>query len=245
PPRGVLVYGPPGTGKTLMAKAVANESDANFISVKGPELLSKWVNETPQLVKKLFAKAKQVAPCIIFIDEIDAIAGNRDANRSETDMGMSAINQLLTEMDGLEELNDVVVIAATNRPDVIDPAILRAGRVDRMVLANVPDQEARKEIFKIHTRSMPLSDDISLEDLSYLTEGYVGADIELICREAAILALREDMKTAKVERSHFDKALNKVKGSISKDVIEMYEKFEEQYKMARGRALKQKENYFG
>ncbi len=244
PPRGVLIYGPPGTGKTLLAKAVAHESNANFISVKGPELLSKWVNETPQLVKKLFAKAKQVSPCVIFIDEIDAIAGNRD-NSPDPNSGMSAINQMLTEMDGLEELNDVIVLAATNRPDVVDPAILRAGRCDRMVLTKVPDQKSRLDIFKIHTRNMPLASDVSIEDLAVLTDGYVGADIELICREAAVLALRESISANTVRKSHFDFALQKVKGSISKDVIDMYEKFEEQYKLARGNAIKQKETYFG
>ena len=244
PPRGVLIYGPPGTGKTLLAKAVSHESRSNFISVKGPELLSKWVNETPQLVKKLFAKAKQVSPCVIFIDEIDAVAGNRDLN-PENNSGMNAINQLLTEMDGLEALNDIVVIAATNRPDVVDPALLRAGRFDRLVMTSVPNQESRLDIFKIHTKNMPLAEDVSLDDLAVLTEGYVGADVELICREAAILALREDIATKIVKNKHFEEALNKVKGSVSKDIIETYEKFEERYKAARGKALKQKENYFG
>ncbi len=244
PPRGVLIYGPPGTGKTLLAKAVAHESRSNFISVKGPELLSKWVNETPQLVKKLFAKAKQVSPCVIFIDEIDAVAGNRDLNM-DGNSGMNAINQLLTEMDGLEALNDIVVIAATNRPDVMDPALLRAGRFDRLVMTSVPSQKSRLDIFKIHTKNMPLFDDVSLDDLSILTEGYVGADLELICREAAILALREDIATKIVRNKHFEEALNKVKGSVSKEIIETYEKFEERYKAARGKALKQKENYFG
>ncbi len=244
PPRGVLIYGPPGTGKTLLAKAVATESNANFISVKGPELLSKWVNETPQLVKKLFSKAKQVAPSIIFIDEIDSIASMRD-NGGDSDKGMSAINQLLTEMDGLEALNDVVVIAATNRPDVLDPAILRAGRCDRMIMSSVPDQESRKEIFRIHTRDMPLSEDISIDELAMLTEGYVGADIEVVCREAAILALREDIDTNKVLKVHFEKAMQKVKGSLSREIIEMYEKFEDEYKLARGKGASKKENYFG
>ncbi|MFP4117618.1 MAG: CDC48 family AAA ATPase [Candidatus Woesearchaeota archaeon] len=244
PPRGVLIYGPPGTGKTLLAKAVATESNANFISVKGPELLSKWVNETPQLVKKLFSKAKQVAPSIVFIDEIDSIASLRD-NGGDSDKGMSAINQLLTEMDGLEALNDVVVIAATNRPDVLDPAILRAGRCDRMVMSSVPDQETRKDIFKIHTRNMPLADDVSLEELSVMTEGYVGADIEVICREAAILALRENIDTHVVLNKHFESAMQKVKGSVSKEIIEMYDKFESEYKLARGKAVNKKENYFG
>ena len=244
PPRGVLIYGPPGTGKTLLAKAVSHESRSNFISVKGPELLSKWVNETPQLVKKLFAKAKQVSPCVIFIDEIDAVAGNRDLN-TENNSGMNAINQLLTEMDGLEVLNDIVVIAATNRPDVVDPALLRAGRFDRLVMTSVPNQESRLDIFKIHAKNMPLAEDVSLDDLAVLTEGYVGADVELICREAAILALREDIATKIVKNKHFEEALNKVKGSVSKDIVETYEKFEERYKAARGKALKQKENYFG
>jgi transitional endoplasmic reticulum ATPase len=245
PPKGILIYGPPGTGKTLLAKAVAHESNANFISVKGPELLSKWVNETPQLVKKLFQKAKQVSPCVIFIDEIDSIAGNRDSGQSDTNNGMSAINQLLTEMDGLESLNDIVVIAATNRPDVIDPAILRSGRCDRMILASIPDQKSRLDIFKIHTRDMPLAENISLEDLSIVTDGYVGADIELICREAAVLALRENIDTKIVEKKHFEAALTKVKGSVSKEIIDMYAKFEDQFKTSRGNAIKHKESYFG
>ncbi len=244
PPRGVLIYGPPGTGKTLLAKAVATESNANFISVKGPELLSKWVNETPQLVKKLFAKAKQVAPSVVFIDEIDSIASIRD-DGGNPDKGMSAINQLLTEMDGLESLNDVVVIAATNRPDVMDPAILRAGRCDRMIMSSVPDQTSRKEIFKIHTRNMPLADDVLLDDLSFITEGYVGADIEVICREAAILALRENIDTDIVRKLHFDKAMQKVKGSVSREIVDMYEKFEEEFRQARGKSASKKENYFG
>ncbi len=189
PPKGILLYGPPGTGKTLLAKAVANESGANFISVKGPEVLSKWVGESEKKIREIFNRARMVAPCIIFFDEIDAIAPMRglDVNRV-TDR---IVNQLLTEMDGLEELADVVVIAATNRPDILDPALLRPGRFDRKIYVPPPDEEARYEIFKVHTRGMPLAEDVDLKELAERTKFYTGADIEAVCKEAAILAMRE------------------------------------------------------
>ncbi len=189
PPKGILLYGPPGTGKTLLAKAVANESEANFISVKGPEILSKWVGESEKRIREIFKLARMVSPCIIFFDEVDAIAPIRglDVNRV-TDR---IVNQLLTEMDGLEELADVVVIAATNRPDILDPGLLRPGRFDRKIYVPPPDKKARLEIFKVHTRGMPLADDVDLEELAERTEYYTGADIEAICKEAAILAMRE------------------------------------------------------
>ncbi|WP_456419808.1 CDC48 family AAA ATPase [Methanocaldococcus infernus] len=190
PPKGVLLFGPPGTGKTLLAKAVANEAGANFISVKGPEIFSKWVGESEKAIREIFKKARQNAPCIIFFDEIDAIAPKRgrDISSGVTD---KVVNQILTELDGLEEPKDVVVIAATNRPDIIDPALLRPGRLDRIILVPVPDEKARLDIFKIHTRGMSLAEDVDLEELAKKTEGYTGADIEAVCREAAMLAVRE------------------------------------------------------
>jgi len=226
PPKGVLLFGPPGTGKTLIAKAVANESEANFISVKGGELLSKWLGESEKAVRKIFRKARQVAPCIIFFDEIDAIAQMRGIDEGSRAVER-VLNQLLTEMDGLEELYGVVVIGATNRPDILDPAILRPGRFDRLVYVKPPDKKSRLAIFRIHTRNMPLAEDVDLEELAEITEGYVGADIEAICREAVMLALREDPNAEKVEMRHFLEALKKIKPSVSETMLSFYERFEE------------------
>ena len=245
PPRGVLIYGPPGTGKTLLAKAVAHESEANFILVKGPELLSKWVGESEKAVRKIFHKARQTSPTIIFFDEIDSIApkrgGSHDGHVTER-----VVNQLLTEMDGLEELKDVVVIAATNRPDIIDTALLRPGRFDRIVYAGVPDKSARIEVFKVHLQGMPLAPDVNVDFLAEKTEGYVGADIESVCREAAILALREDMTAKEVSSSHFAKALDKVRPSVSKDVEDAYKELKDNFTSARAKELRdEKPNYMG
>jgi len=245
PPRGVLIYGPPGTGKTMLAKAVAKESEANFISIKGPELLSKWVNETPQLVKKLFIKARQVSPAIIFIDEIDAITASRN-NDGGPGSNMNAVNQLLTEMDGLQELNDVVVIAATNRPDVMDTALLRPGRFDRIILAGVPDKVARKAIFEVHTKGMPLAKDVKISQLVDKSDGYVGADIEAVCREAAMFQLREDFKSKNILMKNFEKALGKVNPSASKEIQEAYAQLQNQFSSARGKEMKEeKPAYYG
>ncbi|MFP4118664.1 MAG: CDC48 family AAA ATPase [Candidatus Woesearchaeota archaeon] len=248
PPKGVLLYGPPGTGKTLLAKAVAKESEANFIAVKGPELLSKWVNETPQLVKKLFEKARQVAPSIIFIDEIDAITANRSSSEggSGTDSGMNAVNQLLTELDGLQELNDVVVIAATNRPDVMDTALLRPGRFDRIILVGVPDKKAREAVFNVHLKNMKLAEDVDVDDLVDRTEGYVGADIEAICREAVMIEMRKDVEAETITKDSFDKALEKVRPSATKDIQDAYEELQDQFSSAKGKQMKaQKPSYYG
>ncbi len=211
PPRGVLVYGPPGTGKTLLAKAVANESDANFIAVKGPELLSKWVGESEKGVREIFRKARQTAPTVIFFDEIDSIASTRGGSSTDSGVTQRVVNQLLTEIDGLEELQDVAVIAATNRVDILDPALTRPGRFDRHVKVDDPDENARIEIFKVHTKNMPITDDVDLEELAKKTEGFVGADIETVCREAVMLTLRESLDSEKVDMKHFKEAMKKVK----------------------------------
>nr|WP_276626690.1 CDC48 family AAA ATPase [Archaeoglobus fulgidus] len=232
PPKGVLLYGPPGTGKTLIAKAVANESEANFISIKGGQILSKWLGESEKAVRKIFRKARQVAPCIIFFDEIDAIAQMRGIDEGSRAVER-VLNQLLTEMDGLEELHGVVVIGATNRPDILDPALLRPGRFDRMVYVRPPDKKSRLAIFKIHTRDMPLSEDVDLEELADLTEGYVGADIEAICREAVMLAIRENINAEKVEMRHFLEALKKIKPSVNEAMLNFYERFEEKMRTER------------
>ncbi len=234
PPKGVLLFGPPGTGKTLIAKAVANETQANFISVKGSELLSKWLGESEKAVRKIFRKARQVAPSIIFFDEIDAIAQLRGVDEGSRAVER-VLNQILTEMDGLEELQGVMVIGATNRPDILDPALLRPGRFDRLVYVRPPDKKSRVAIFKIHTRDMPLADDVDIDVLAELTEGYVGADIEAICREAVMLALREDLNAEKIEMRHFEEALKKIRPSVSESMLSFYERFEEKAKQDRAR----------
>ncbi|MCH8329000.1 MAG: CDC48 family AAA ATPase [Nanoarchaeota archaeon] len=291
PPKGILLYGAPGTGKTLLAKAVANESQANFILVKGPELLSKWVGESEKAVREIFKKARQVSPCIIFFDEIDSLAPQRglgyDGHVSER-----VVNQMLTEIDGLEEMHDVVIIAATNRPDIVDPALLRPGRFDRMILTHVPDEKTRLEIFKVHTEGMPLKDggkilnknekvkkrnnvaskmasdgavqeedlekqskkkievnskrESFLLDLAKKTEGYVGSDIESICREAAIFALRENIESEEVTSKHFEKALDKVPPSVDKEIEQSYEEIRNTLSAARAKQMqKEKPIYMG
>ncbi len=222
PPKGILLYGLPGTGKTLLAKAVANESEFNFISIKGSDVLSKWVGESEQKIREVFKRAKQVAPSIVFIDEIDAIAPRRGVSSSEvTDR---VVTQILTEMDGLEGLKGVVVIGATNRPDSIEPALLRSGRFDRQVHIPVPDKNDRKRMFEIHLKGVPLEKDVKIEDLVEKTEGYVGADIEALCREAGINALRRDINSKSVTKKDFDEALKNVKPSVSKELVKSFAK---------------------
>ncbi|MEM0093264.1 MAG: CDC48 family AAA ATPase [Thermofilum sp.] len=231
PPKGILLYGPPGTGKTLLAKAVATESEANFIGVRGPEVLSKWVGESEKAVREIFRKARQAAPCVVFFDEIDSIAPRR-GQRFDSGVTDRIVNQLLTEMDGLERLEGVVVIGATNRPDILDPALLRPGRFDRLIYVPPPDEKARFEILKVHTRRMPLAEDVNLAELAKRTEGYTGADIELLVREAGLLALRESINVDRVYARHFEEALKRVKPSLTPDLIKFYETWNERFRRA-------------
>lgn len=304
PPRGILLYGAPGTGKTLLAKAVAKETEANFISIKGPELLSKWVGESEKAVREIFKKARQASPTIIFFDEVDSIAPRRGQS-DDSHVTERVVNQLLTEMDGLQMMNDIVIIAATNRPDILDTALLRPGRFDRIILTPVPDIETRKSIFRIHLKNVPLEDEsdkssdkstptkskgvkkarvsaktakkmasdeaISQKDvddeeklrsegklhsgnredliseLAKKTEGYVGADIEAVCREAAIIALREsNLQASKVTPKDFDKALEMVRPSASKDIEKAYADLENHFRSARAKEMeKERPSYYG
>ncbi len=231
PPKGVLLYGPPGTGKTLIAKAVANETNANFISVRGPELLSKWLGDSEKAIHEIFKKARQVAPAIIFFDEIDAIAPARGSYPGSGSLDR-VVNQLLTELDGLELLKDVVVIAATNIPDIIDPALLRAGRFDRFVYAGIPTRDERREIFKVHTKNMPLDSTLDIEYFVDQTEGYVGSGIENLCWEAAMRAMRESTgdEIVKVNRNHFESALVETKPLITESVSQFNKQMRDKFK---------------
>ena len=243
PPRGILLYGPPGCGKTMLAKAVASESGANFISVKGPELLSKWFGESEQRIRDLFRKARQVAPSIIFLDEVDALVPKRGMQYG-THATESVVSQILTEISGLEELKDVVVIAATNRPDMIDSALLRPGRIDRFVLIPAPDEKSRLEILKVHTKNMPLKG-VDLKLLSKKTVGLSGADLEALCREAAMDALRENIKSKEVKIKNFDEALKKISPSISKEAIDFYNRFVERQSKVQKEEKPASANYIG
>lgn len=309
PPRGILLYGPPGTGKTLLAKAVAKESEANFILINGPSLLSKWVGESEKAVREVFRKARQTAPTIMFFDEIDALIPRRGSQNDGNRVGDKIVNQMLTEMDGLESLNDVLVIAATNRPDIVDPALLRQGRFDRIIYTAVPDLESRKKIFEVHLERMAVNydssenstitikktakaaktikkieaeaklsefngnmtgngiasggngngengngekkeEDISPEKkekkekfiqlLAEKTNGYVGADIEGVCREAAMIALREDLNAKEVNFGHFLKALDQVRPSVDKETEDAYRQLEGYFSSARAKQIKEK-----
>ncbi len=244
PPRGILLYGAPGTGKTLLGKAVAKESESNFILVNGPEMLSKWVGESEKAVREVFKKARQTSPTIIFFDEIDSIAPRRGIS-TDAHVTERIVNQLLTEMDGLEELQDVVVIAATNRPDIIDTGLLRPGRFDRIILTPAPDKKTREEIFKIHTEDMPIKG-VKIQTLVEKTEGYVGADIEAVCREAGMLALRKDIKTKTVTMKNFEEALQKVRPSVTKDIDKSYADLKDSFSRARAKQMEaEKPEYFG
>jgi len=236
PPKGVLLYGPPGTGKTLIARAIANVSKVNFISIKGPEIMSKWVGESEKAVRMIFKKAKQVSPCVVFLDEIDAIAprrgGHNDSGATER-----IVNQLLTSMDGLEGMDNVFVIAATNRPDIVDPALLRPGRFDKLLLIPVPERDSRLKILEVHTKGMPL-EKVDLGALADRLEGYVGADIENLCREAGLTALRQNRKATKVTMEHFERALAIVKPSTDKETMKQYESQAQQLKTAMSKKSK-------
>ena len=295
-PKGILLYGPPGTGKTLLAKAVAKESEANFIQVKGPSLLSMWVGKSEEGVRKIFSRARQVSPCIIFFDEIDSLAGKRGLEAG-TKVTERVLNQLLAEMDGIEDLTNVIVIGATNRPDMLDGALLRPGRFDRILLVGSSDKEGRLQILRIHTKNMPISlddrerevldrtfKDKKIEDvfskttadepinqsdltkkksikfvdfrelsdkdklvyyLSDQTEGYVGADIESLVREAAMLSLRENIDAKEVKMKHFEEAIKKVGASITKADMDRYRKIETDYLRSAKAALEPTKSYLG
>src|SRR3990167_6361141 len=243
PPRGVLIYGAPGTGKTMLAKAVATESEANFILVKGPELLSKWVGESEKAVRKIFDKARQTAPTIIFFDEVDSLAPKRGLS-SDAHVTERVVNQILTEMDGLIELQDVVVIAATNRPDMMDTALLRPGRFDRIVHIPIPDLASRKLIFQVHLKGMPLGKDVDGKELANKTDNFVGADIEAVRRAAAMLALRENIKAEIVAMKHFEKALEKVPASATPDIEETYAQFKNKFRAARAKEMQEEKPFY-
>jgi len=221
PPCGTLLFGAPGTGKTLVARAIANESKANFISIKGPEIMSKWVGESEKAVRMIFKKAKQVAPSIVFLDEIDAIAPKRGSHH---DSGATEriVNQLLTSMDGMDSLDNVFVIAATNRPDILDKALLRPGRFDKLLLIPLPDTASRRKILEVHTRNMPL-ERVDLDAIAEKTDGYVGADLENLCREAGLIALRHKKRANKVTSSNFSEALKLVRASTDQETAKLYE----------------------
>src|SRR5438876_3341778 len=241
PPKGLLLYGPPGTGKTLLATAVAHESESSCISVKGPELLNKFVGESEKAIREVFRKARQASPCIIFFDEIDSVAPVRGSGSGDSNVTERVISQFLTEMDGLEELRNVVIIAATNRPNIVDSALLRPRSFDRMLPVPPPDLEARKQIFRIHTKKAPLADDVKPDELARKTEGYTGADIASICNTAVMLSIKEHIgkakdpedakkraKGLKVAKRHYDEAMQKVK-PISSQELRMYERFSQQF----------------
>ncbi|OFX16994.1 AAA family ATPase [archaeon RBG_16_50_20] len=237
PPRGILLYGPPGCGKTLLARAVATESEANFISIKGPEIFSKWVGESEKAIREIFRKGRTAAPAIIFFDELDAIVPKRGLGYADSGASERVISQLLTEIDGIESLQNVLVIAATNRPDMLDPAVLRPGRFDRLIYVPSPDFDSLKEIFKIHAHSMPLSRDVDLDDLARKAQGYSGADVEAICREAAMNGLREDIEATEVSLRDFNQAMERVGPSITAEDGAWYQKFSKRLRRERAAAI--------
>jgi transitional endoplasmic reticulum ATPase len=236
-PKGVLLYGPPGTGKTLLAKAIANESEANFITVKGSDILSKWYGESEKHIAEIFKKARQVAPVIIFLDELDALAPVRGSADGEPHATERIVNQLLSELDGLEELRGVVVIGATNRPDIIDSALLRPGRFDEMILVPVPDHKTRSEIFKVHTKKMALADDVNTGDLVRITENFTGADIAAICKKAGRFAMRENINAEKVSQKHFLAAVEDTGPSVTPDIMSYYGKLKDELRKKRSKQI--------
>jgi transitional endoplasmic reticulum ATPase len=233
PPRGILLFGPPGCGKTLLARAIATESKANFISIKGPELLSKWVGESEKAIREIFRKAKLAAPCIIFFDELDSIAPRRGGNYGDSGVTERVISQFLTELDGLEQMKDLIVIAATNRPDILDPALIRPGRIDRLLFVPAPTKEDRRKIFNVFLKNIPLASNVNVDELLDMSENFSGADIESFCREAAMVALRENIRARKVAIEHFKLAIEDVHPSVSEEMIKFYKEFEKILRSAR------------
>jgi transitional endoplasmic reticulum ATPase len=223
PAKGFLLYGPPGTGKTLLAKAVAREAEANFIATRSSDLLSKWYGESEQQIARLFARARQVAPTVIFLDELDSLVPARGGGMGEPQVTERVVNTILSEMDGLEELQSVVVIGATNRPNLIDPALLRPGRFDELVYVSVPDQGGRRRILSIHTGAMPLDSDVDLDQLAERTVRFTGADLEDLVRRAGMFALRESMGAQKVKAIHFERALEETRASVTPEIEREYE----------------------
>ena len=233
PPKGILLFGPPGCGKTMLARAISTESEANFISIKGPEIFSKWVGESEKAIREVFRKGRTAAPSIIFFDELDAVVPRRGMGYADSGASERVISQLLTEMDGIEALQNVVVVAATNRPDILDPAVLRPGRFDRLIYVPAPDERTRLQILKIHTKGMPLAKDISLDDLAEKTIGYSGADLQAVCREAGMISLRNDINAKEVSTSGFNDALDKIKPSLSPDIENAYLGFAKRFRKER------------
>ncbi len=236
-PKGVLLYGPPGTGKTLLAKAIANESEANFITVKGSDILSKWYGESEQHIAAIFKKARQVAPAIVFLDELDALAPMRGTALGEPHVTERIVNQLLSELDGLEELRGVVVIGATNMPQLIDPALLRPGRFDEMILVPVPDAKTRREIFRVHTKKMSLAEDVNIDELVKLTGDFTGADIAAVCKKAGRFAMREEIKAEKVRQKHFLAAVEETGPSVTPDIMGHYEMLKDELRKKRSKQI--------
>jgi transitional endoplasmic reticulum ATPase len=228
PPKGILLYGPPGCGKTLLARAVSTESEANFISIKGPEVFSKWVGESEKAIREVFRKARMAAPAVIFFDEMDSLTPQRGAGFGDSGVTERVISQLLTEMDGILTLQDIVVIAATNRPNLIDPAVLRPGRFDRLIYVPEPDEKSRLQILKLYTTGMPLSKEVDLNQIATMTKYYSGADLENLCREAAMHALRRDVNAAEVTMKEFLDAIKEVGPSVTPDMEKWYKGFMQQ-----------------
>ncbi len=223
PPKGVLLYGPSGCGKTLLAKAVAKESGANFLTVRGPEILSKWVGESEKAMRGIFRKAKASAPCIVLLDEVDSIAKSRGLYGEDGGTSERVLSQLLTEMDASQSSSDVFVIAATNRPDLLDSSLMRGGRLDLLIYVSPPDEKERLEILRIYTSKMPISEDASLDEIAVLTKAYSGADLNAVCREAAIIAMKREEANGFVSRSDFQEALSKVRPSLTPESVNWYE----------------------
>jgi len=237
PAKGFLLYGPPGTGKTLLAKAAARESEANFIATKSSDLLSKWYGESEQQIARLFNRARQVAPTIIFIDELDSLVPARGGGLGEPQVTERVVNTILSEMDGLEELQNVVVIGATNRPTLVDPALLRPGRFDELIYVGTPDTAGRRRILAIHTRKMPIADDVDLESLAKRTERFTGADLEDLVRRAGLTALRRGLDAGKVTMEDFEIALGETRASVTPEMLEEYDRIQETLKSDATRPL--------